>query len=81
MSANRVPRFPPEMMRSTSPIPRLATVQCLLDEETRTWNLENVQAFFEPEITEQISQTPISRQDGPDFVCWPFMGHGLYTVK
>jgi hypothetical protein len=52
-----------------------------MDEETRSWNEENIRAFFAPVIAEQILQIPISRHGGEDFVCWPMTRQGLYTVK
>jgi hypothetical protein len=34
LSDNWVPRFPPDIICTTSPIPATATIYCLLDEET-----------------------------------------------
>uniref|UniRef100_A0ACD5ZWQ4 Uncharacterized protein n=1 Tax=Avena sativa TaxID=4498 RepID=A0ACD5ZWQ4_AVESA len=81
MCDNWVPGFPPDAIQSTSPIPRNATVHCLMDGEARTWNQENVQAFFAPDIADQILQIPISRRADSDFACWPLTRHGMYTVK
>jgi hypothetical protein len=47
---NWVPQFPPEELQTVSPIPRNAIVHCLVDEETRSWNEENIHAFFAPVI-------------------------------
>lgn len=69
---NWVPQFPPTMIRSRSPIPAVATVSCLMNEESPSWNHENVHAFFEQDVAAKILQVPISRHAGEDFVCWPY---------
>ena len=78
---NWIPRFPPDMIKPRSPIPMVATVNCLMDEESSSWSHENVHAFFEPDVAAKILQVPISRHAGDDFVCWPFTRHGTYTVR
>jgi hypothetical protein len=52
-----------------------------MDEEGNSWNVENVNTFFEPAIAEQILQIPISSHAGADFACWPFTRHGAYIVR
>ena len=37
-----IPSFPPGMVRTTSPIPETATVHCLLDEDTGSWDDQTV---------------------------------------
>jgi hypothetical protein len=69
----------------TSPIPSSATVHCLIDEDTKTWNQETVHAFFDEAAAEQILNILISRHEDGDFACWPFTRHvhavyGLPTI-
>jgi hypothetical protein len=52
-----------------------------MEDDTNSWNYENVYAFFEPAIAEQIVQIPISRRMEEDFACWPFTRHGTYSVR
>jgi hypothetical protein len=78
---NRIPRFPPEILEPISPILVSATVHCLIDDETGTWNAENVYAFFAQEVAAEIMQVPISRHTVEDFACWPHTKHGTFTVR
>jgi hypothetical protein len=55
-----IPDCPPYMLRPLKPIPDLATVSCLLDEETGECISETVNAFFDPETVSKIMQVPIS---------------------
>jgi hypothetical protein len=71
---------PPYMLRPIMPIPKEATVNCLIDEQTRHWILETVNAFFDQHTTGQIIQIPICRGGGEDFVRWPHTKNGLYSV-
>jgi hypothetical protein len=68
------------MFKPLMPIPSVATVSCLIDEETRSWIPETVHAFFDPQIAEQILSILISRHGG-DFVRWAHRKNGLYTVR
>ena len=81
ISDNWIPGFPPAILKPISPIPSTATVHCLMDEETGSWNEENVNAFFSPATAAQILQVPISRHAGDDFVCWPHTRHGLFQCS
>jgi hypothetical protein len=78
---NRIPRFPPEILEPISPILVSAIVHCLIDDETGTWNAENVYAFFAQEVAAEIMQVPISRHTVEDFACWPHTKHGTFTVR
>jgi hypothetical protein len=69
------------ILRPISPIPPTATVHCLINEDTGTWNEENVFAFFSAATAAQILQVPISRHAGEDFVCWPHTRHGIFSVR
>jgi hypothetical protein len=72
---------PPYMLRPLKPIPDLATVSCLIDEETDECISETVNAFFDPETVSKIMQVPISHLGDEDFVCWPHSNQGVYTVR
>jgi hypothetical protein len=69
------------MLRPLKPIPDIATVSCLIDEETHSWIPEMVYAFFDAATTEMILQILIDRHGGTDFVRWPFSKQGIYTVR
>jgi hypothetical protein len=49
-----IPGSLPYMLKPLKPIPSVATVSCLIDEETRSWIPEIVHAFFDPQAAEQI---------------------------
>jgi hypothetical protein len=51
---NWIPNFPPDRLSSISPIPSVATVHCLMEDEDNSWNYEDGNALFEPAIAEQI---------------------------
>ena len=78
---NWVPSYPPGILKTASPIPESATVNCLIDEASGSWNLENVQAFFDASAAEKIMQIPILRHAEEDFVRWPFTRLGVFTVR
>jgi hypothetical protein len=61
-------------------IPAVASVHCLIDDQTRTWIPETVNAFFDEETAEQIMQIQISK-DGGDFIRWPHTKSGTYSVR
>jgi hypothetical protein len=61
---NWIPNYPPDRLCSISPIPSGATIHCLMEDDTNSWNYENVYAFFESAIAEQIVQIPISWRMG-----------------
>jgi hypothetical protein len=75
-----IPGCLPYMLKPLTPIPSVATVSCLIDEETRSWIPEIVHAFFDPQTAEQILSIQISRHGG-DFVRWAHTKNGLYTVR
>jgi hypothetical protein len=68
------------MLKPLKPIPAVATVSCLIDEENSCWIPETVNAFFDSKTAEYIMRIQISRHGG-DFVRWPHTKHGLYTVR
>jgi hypothetical protein len=78
---NWIPNLPPEVLKPTSPIPVSATVHCLLDEGTGTWNDKNIHAFFDPDTAAKILQIQVARHTGEYFVCWPHTRHGIFSVR
>jgi ribonuclease HI len=69
------------MLRTLVPLTDGQTVDSLLDEETRSWNVTRVRSVFEESVAVQILQIPISRHRGDDFLSWPHSRFGLYTVR
>jgi hypothetical protein len=74
---NWVPKFPPGLLKSTSPIPESATIHCLIDETTNTWNQESVHALFPEVVVERILRVPIALHVSGDFAFWHFTPHGI----
>jgi hypothetical protein len=66
-----VSRFPLGSLKPKYLIPVLATVHCLMDEETSSWNIENIYPFFEGPMAEQILHVPISRLNQVTFHVGP----------
>jgi hypothetical protein len=60
------------------PIPKEATVNCLIDEQTRHWILETVNAFFDQHTIGQIIQIPICR-GGERILCIGHIPRMVYT--
>jgi hypothetical protein len=61
-------------------IPDVATVHCLIDDQSRSWVAETVYAFFDQETADHIMQLQISKE-GEDFVRWPHTKNGIYSIK
>jgi hypothetical protein len=61
-----IPHIDPVTIMPTSPIPDTTTVHCLIDEDTGSWNEENVNGFFQPSVANRILQVPISQHAGED---------------
>jgi hypothetical protein len=53
-SDNWIPGCPAYMLKTTKEIPSIATVHCLMDEQTRKWIPETVYAFFDRETAGQL---------------------------
>ena len=68
------------MLRPVNPIPVAATVNCLIDDHTRSWIPEKVHAFFNEETADQIMQIQISKEGG-DYIRWPHTKNGMYSVR
>jgi hypothetical protein len=79
-SDNWIPDRPAYMLCPINDIPAVASVNCLVDDQSRTWIPETVNAFFDEETAEQIMQIQISK-DGGDFIRWPHTKNGVYSVR
>lgn len=62
------------------PLPSEVTVAFLMDDVSKTWDVDRVNAFFEEEVASAIFQVPISRHGGEDFASWPHDKLGQYLV-
>lgn len=56
-----------------------ATVDCLINLETRTWNHEMVDGLFIPQEAKIIKKIPLSKCAADDSVFWPL--NGQYSCK
>ena len=54
-----------------------ATVDCLIDKGTRTWNAR----IFAPQEAEEIKNIPLARKEIEDKLCWPWEQDGRYSCK
>lgn len=81
LTDNWIPGFPPERLKPLLPLPSEVTVAFLMDDVSKTWDVDRVNAFFEEEVASAIFQVPISRHGGEDFASWPHDKLGQYTVR
>ena len=58
-----------------------ATVDCLIDEGTRKWNVEMIDGIFAPQEAEEIKNIPLARKDTEDSLFWPLENDGSYSCK
>ena len=58
-----------------------ATVDCLINEETRTWNVAMIDGIFAPQEAEEIKNIPLAREDTEDSLYWPWEHDGRYSCK
>ena len=58
-----------------------ATVDCLIDEGTRTWNADMVDGMFAPEEAEEIKNIPLARVATEDSLFWPLAQDGKFNCK
>ena len=58
-----------------------AIVDCLIDEQTRTWNTEMVDGIFAPQEAEVIKNIPLAREATEDSLFWPLAQEGKFTCK
>ena len=58
-----------------------ATVDCLIDEGTRKWNVEMIDGIFAPQEAEEIKNIPLASKDTEDSLFWPLENDGSYSCK
>ena len=58
-----------------------ATVDCLINEDSCTWNEGMVDGIFIPEEAAAIKKIPLSRTAVEDSIFWPMEQDGRYTCK
>ncbi|KAL0004551.1 hypothetical protein SO802_012112 [Lithocarpus litseifolius] len=58
-----------------------ATVECLINAETRSWNVEMIDGIFIPQEAELIKKIPLSRCEADDSLFWPWSPNGQYSCK
>ena len=49
-----------------------ATVDCLINEETRTWNVVMIDRIFAPQEAKEIKNISLARKDMEDSMYWPW---------
>ena len=58
-----------------------ATVEVLINEDTRTWNEDVIDGLFVPEEAELIKKISLSRHPTEDMLFWPWTQSGQYSCK
>ena len=58
-----------------------ATMDCLINKETRTWNAELIDGIFAPQEAKEIKNIPLARKDTEDSIYWPWEQDGRYSCK
>ena len=58
-----------------------ATVDCLIDEGTRTWNVDMVDGIFAPQEAKEIKKIPLAREATEDSLFWPLARDGKFSCK
>ncbi|XP_030974642.1 uncharacterized protein LOC115994578 [Quercus lobata] len=58
-----------------------ATVDCLIDEGTRTWNATMVDEIFAPQEAEEIKNILLARNEMEDSMYWPWEHDERYSCK
>lgn len=56
-------------------------VACLIDKETRSWDIDKVKGAFLPHEAEVILGMPLSTWPLEDFVIWTWTTNGKFSVK
>ena len=57
------------------------TVNVLINEESRTWNMQLIDGLFVPKEAELVKKIPLSRNSVDDKMFWPWIQSGAYTCK
>ena len=58
-----------------------ATVDCLINEETRTWNVAMIDGIFAPREAKEIKNIPLAREDTEGSLYWLWEHDGRYSFK
>ena len=58
-----------------------ATVDSLIDQQTRTWDMDVLKGFFAPLEVGLILKIPLSSNHVEDKLVWPHTANGVYSVK
>ena len=68
----------PSMLHPLVPLSDDQTVDSLILDDSRAWNVDMVQAIFPEDVAMKVLQVPISRHGGEDFA---FMAtHSIWSV-
>ena len=76
-----IPGVLPSMLHPLVPLSDDQTVDSLILDDSRAWNVDMVQAIFPEDVAMKVLQVPISRHGGEDFASWPHTRFGQYTVR
>nr|POE65505.1 hypothetical protein CFP56_47103 [Quercus suber] len=58
-----------------------ATLDTLIDQQSRTWDLEIIKGYFNPLEVDLILKIPLSSNYVEDKLVWPHTANGVYSVK
>jgi hypothetical protein len=81
LTDNWIPNCKPGSFNLLSPVPDGATVDLLIDEDLRSWDVDLVRSVFEEDVANLVLQIPISQRGGDDVIAWPLTRFGDYTVS
>ena len=56
-------------------------MDCLIDEQTRTWNADMVDEIFAPQEAKEIKKIPLARKATEDSLFWPLAQDGKFNYK
>ena len=57
------------------------TVDCLINQDNRTWNHEMIDRIFAPQEADLIKKIPLAKTAVIDSVFWPRVENGQYSCK
>lgn len=58
-----------------------ARVECLINQNHRTWNHEMIDGIFAPQEADLIKRIPLAKNAATDLVFWPRIENGQYSCK
>ena len=58
-----------------------ATVDCLIDENTGTWDAATLEGVLIPAEVELALKIPLARSKPDDSLIWPYTANGQYNCK